>query len=233
MRFSVHVAHPDTGAEHDFEVEAATIQEAEQRARDAGFLVGKVVPLSDSPPATPQRPAKPPKKKTPLFGGVVGVLLVVAGIVVVSAMLNDASDTTTPRPRPRTASPVEKRTAHTEAKVKVIVNDDTDRYPLPEQSELWVRGTGSWWLARHVRGGVGGDTFGPFPIGIRQTMSLYPDDRDGGVKIEIPFTMTREMNPKGAPGHAIYITISDTEVTVLGKPIEAAGGKVELVFPRR
>ena len=60
MKFQVHGANPQTGDEFDFDVDAATIQEAEAKAQKAGMLVSRVVPLvevSRSPPlaAPPSR----------------------------------------------------------------------------------------------------------------------------------------------------------------------------------
>ncbi len=119
MRFRVHVAHPETGVEHDFEVEAATLQEAEQGAWDAGFLVGTVEPLTDSPLG---------QKKTLMFGGLGsgGALLVVVALVVLSVinivdMQSAVPDGTVEvpsgggepppppsRPRPKAAAPEQK-----------------------------------------------------------------------------------------------------------------------------
>ena len=48
MRFRVHCANPDTGEELNWEIECATIQEAEQRAQDAGMLVSSVEPIADT-----------------------------------------------------------------------------------------------------------------------------------------------------------------------------------------
>ena len=64
MRFRVHCANPETGEEHDLEIECASIQEAERKAQDAGMLVTKVVPLGDvghqSQAPVPQPPTSPP-----------------------------------------------------------------------------------------------------------------------------------------------------------------------------
>ena len=51
MKFKVHGANPQTGDEFDFDVEAANIQDAEEKAQHAGLLVLRVVPYSQSPPA--------------------------------------------------------------------------------------------------------------------------------------------------------------------------------------
>jgi RNA polymerase subunit RPABC4/transcription elongation factor Spt4 len=55
MRFRVHCANPETGEEFDWEVDAGTLQEAEQKAQDAGMLVNRVVPISE-PPQPPPKP---------------------------------------------------------------------------------------------------------------------------------------------------------------------------------
>lgn len=47
MRFNVHCANPETGEECDWQIDCATIQEAEQRAHDAGMFVSRIVPIAD------------------------------------------------------------------------------------------------------------------------------------------------------------------------------------------
>ena len=58
MKFRVHGANPKTGDEFDFDVDAATIQEAEAKAQAAGMLVNRVVPITDqhTGPRLRQRP---------------------------------------------------------------------------------------------------------------------------------------------------------------------------------
>ena len=59
MRCKVHCADPKTGKEHDWEIEVATIQEAEQRAQAAGMLVSSVEPMADAQLVEAQR--RPPQ----------------------------------------------------------------------------------------------------------------------------------------------------------------------------
>lgn len=49
MRFRVHCANPETGEEYQWELECATIQDAEHRAYEAGMLVSRVEPIGDQP----------------------------------------------------------------------------------------------------------------------------------------------------------------------------------------
>lgn len=48
MLCKVHCADPNTGKEHEWEIQCETIQEAEQRANAAGMLVSSVEPISDA-----------------------------------------------------------------------------------------------------------------------------------------------------------------------------------------
>lgn len=34
--------------------------------------------------------------------------------------------------------------------VRVGVYDDTERRPMPEKAEIWIRGLGSWWIVRET-----------------------------------------------------------------------------------
>ncbi len=45
MRFRLHCANPETGKEYDWEIEGATIQEAEQFVHGAGLLVSRIEPV--------------------------------------------------------------------------------------------------------------------------------------------------------------------------------------------
>ena len=54
---------PRTGDEFDWEVEAATIRQAEQKAQDAGMLISRIEPISQSP----QPEAKSEVSETTLF----------------------------------------------------------------------------------------------------------------------------------------------------------------------
>lgn len=67
MRFRVHCANPDTGEEHDWEIECATVQEAERRASDAGMLISRVEPIADAQIVEAQRqPIQAPElRQTP------------------------------------------------------------------------------------------------------------------------------------------------------------------------
>ncbi len=67
MKFRVHGANPKTGDEFDFDVDADTIQEAEEKAQKAGMLVSRVVPLvevSKSPPLAAPPSRQPAEQDT-------------------------------------------------------------------------------------------------------------------------------------------------------------------------
>lgn len=117
MRFRVHAADPGTGREFDWECEAATIQEAERKAQEAGMLVSAVVPISEAPSPPPRQPQprpvprRPAKKKTSPFTWLVAIVIVLICFGVFSSQLSTTTPqrpTSAQRPqRPKTAKPRE------------------------------------------------------------------------------------------------------------------------------
>lgn len=101
--------------------------------------------------------------------------------------------------------------------------DETENRPLANRAEIWVRGNGSWWLTPGLREGGGwtAETLRTVRVGIRDTVMLYVDGRDGG-EIAIPFMVTPSMCPNGCGRDAILITITDNAVEVIGEPVSKA-----------
>lgn len=107
--------------------------------------------------------------------------------------------------------------------VRVILVDETENRPLANRAEIWVRGNGSWWLTPGLQEGGGwtAETLRTVRVGIRDTVMLYVDGRDGG-EIAIPFMVTTSMCPNGCGRDAILITITDNAVEVFGEPVSEA-----------
>ncbi len=104
--------------------------------------------------------------------------------------------------------------------VELMVVDETENHPLASRAEIWVRGNGSWWLTPSLREGGGWTTkkLRTVRVGIRDTVMLYVDGRNGG-EIAIPFMVTGSMCPDGCGRDAILITITDDAVEVFGEPV--------------
>jgi hypothetical protein len=115
--------------------------------------------------------------------------------------------------------------------VRVQVWDETDRNPLPEKSELWFRGHGSWWLKPATKFGSAAEDLGRRKTGQKDTIALYPDGRNGQ-EIFIPFSVTTEMNPSGSTRDSIIITIGDDEIEIVGLPVKAATGDATMKVKR-
>jgi hypothetical protein len=79
--------------------------------------------------------------------------------------------------------------------------------------------------------GSDGRDVGRRKIGQPDQLTLRADGPNGK-SIVIPFAMTEEMNPAGSPRDAIDISISDAEVEVIGLPLKAATGNVEMKVKR-
>jgi hypothetical protein len=111
--------------------------------------------------------------------------------------------------------------------VRIAVFDDTEREPLPEKAEIWIRGLGSWWISKENVAEVPGRD-----VGATDTMFIYPDARSG-TELSVRFQMTAEMCPQGCVRDMIQVDISDAEVVVHGAPIRAANDSFEVTLKRR
>lgn len=101
--------------------------------------------------------------------------------------------------------------------------DETENRPVAERAEIWVRGHGSWWLKPGLRegGGMTAETLRIRRVGVRDTLMVYLDGRDGS-EIQIPFTVTASMCPDGCARDTIMITIMDNAIEVIGEPVSEA-----------
>jgi len=110
--------------------------------------------------------------------------------------------------------------------VRVAVFYDTEKSPLPQKAEIWIRGLGSWWIAKeNVRNVPGRE------VGATDTIFVYPDGRSGK-ELSVPFKMTDEMCSQGCARDLISVDISDTHVVIHGTPIKAANGEFEVKLKR-
>jgi len=143
------------------------------------------------------------------------IKLTLSRVLLILVMLSAASALQT--------TPIEAETVT----VRITVWDDTDKKPLPEKAEIWIRGLGSWWIAR--------ENVAEVPereVGATDTMFIYPDARQGK-ELSIKFKMTKEMCPQGCPRDMIQVAISDNEVTVEGAPVKAANEEFTVTLRRR
>jgi len=115
--------------------------------------------------------------------------------------------------------------------VRIMVWDDTEKTPIHDRAEIWLRGHGSWWLKRELKYGGTVKTFDNMQSGIKNNLFLYIDSRDGKEFIA-SFILTEDMNPKGSVRDSISISITDKEIIILGLPIEEATGEVEIKYLR-
>ena len=111
--------------------------------------------------------------------------------------------------------------------VRVGVYDDTERRPMPEKAEIWIRGLGSWWIVRETVKNVP-----ERQVGAVDTIFVYPDGRSGK-EISVRFKITTDMCPQGCARDLISVAISDTEVSVQGTPIDAANDEFDVILKRR
>lgn len=110
--------------------------------------------------------------------------------------------------------------------VRVAVFDDTKKNPLPQKAEIWIRGLGSWWIAKeNVRNVPDRE------VGATDSIFVYPDGRSGK-ELSVPFKMTNEMCSQGCARDLISVDISDTHVVIHGTPIKAANDEFEVKLKR-
>jgi len=111
--------------------------------------------------------------------------------------------------------------------VRIAVFDDTEDAPIHERAEIWIRGLGSWWIAKeNVKNVPGRD------VGSVDTMFIYPDSRAGN-ELSVKFKMTSEMCSQGCARDLISVAIQDSYVVVSGTPVKAANGKFEVKLKRK
>jgi len=187
-------------------------------------------------------PVKISKKKSPVQKGCGFLIVIVVGIPLLIGIFSGISDSLNTTQSPSRPSSVASTTATKQKPIKttkyngqpmvrVCINDDTQTSPVHAKAEIWSRGNGSWWLKPEMKYGGTVKVLETGPIGIKQTLVIYPESRNGK-ELKVPYMITDEMNPKGSPRDMISVDISDTEIIVHGLPIKAASGQFEIKYKR-
>ena len=122
--------------------------------------------------------------------------------------------------------------AQSNPKMRVMVHNDMDKKVLPSKSEIWIRGIGSWWLQKATKFGSDVKEVPIKKVGNVDYLFIYPDSRDSGKEIKVPYTLQADMCMNACVRDALVISISDLEVTVFGAPFKAATDQLEKKFKR-
>ena len=122
--------------------------------------------------------------------------------------------------------------AQLNAKMRVMVFNDTEKKGLPSKSEIWIRGIGSWWLQKATKFGSDVKEAPIKKIADIDSLFIYPDGRDSGKEIKVPYMLKADMCMNACVRDALHISISDSEVTVFGTPFKAATDQLGKKFKR-
>ena len=184
----------------------------------------------------------PIKRQT---SGCAMLFAIISGLVLVTYIANLSDSSTSPSsgsssdsksaPKISQLSPPPKQTeprASNEYMVRVAIEDRTKNNPVHPKAEIWFRGHGSWWLKRDLKYGVTAKKLGRRPVGKKQGLIFYPEGREDGPEIKIPYLLTTEMNPKGSHRDTIHIEFFDDKYLANGLPIKAATGDFEIKYSR-
>lgn len=96
--------------------------------------------------------------------------------------------------------------------LRMAVRDETSN-GVPEDFEVWIRGTGSWFFAQDTLE----EDAGPFPVGEPTSFFVYPQGRDS-TEIEVNVLVSDEVTSKSVRD-MITITVFDDEIEVSGTSI--------------
>ena len=107
--------------------------------------------------------------------------------------------------------------------LRVAVNDDTEQTQTPERTEVWVRGTGSWFPNLEFGGDV--RNYSDLEVGTTATLFFYPLGRDEP-EIQVLVPITSELCPQGCARDLVTLDIYDDRFEVWDP-----GGTQE-TFPR-
>lgn len=102
--------------------------------------------------------------------------------------------------------------------LEVIYWNDTETNPPSQDTEIWVRGHGSWFLMQEPHNPASRE-LGEFPVDETQddAFYIYPDGRDGS-ECQVSFQMTEDMH-SGSTQAMTEVSIEDTQVMVRGQAI--------------
>lgn len=101
--------------------------------------------------------------------------------------------------------------------LRMAVIDETSG-GVPDDFEVWIRGTGSWFFAQDSVT----EEAGPFAVAEPASFFIYPQGRDS-TEIEVSVEVSEEVIP-GSTRDTIFITVFDDELEVSGTSIP--GGEV-------
>ena len=102
--------------------------------------------------------------------------------------------------------------AVSEAALRMAIVDETSA-GIPEEFEVWVRGSGSWFHAQDSLL----EQAGPFPVGEPTSFFIYPRGREGA-EIEVTLELPQDVIPASVQ-HMVTIAVFDDEVVVSGTSV--------------
>lgn len=168
------------------------------------------------------------KKKVPVW---IWIVAVVAGLALLGTIFGggdseeEASEAEASQVQPEDtadAAEAEESVEPAEAGadsvlLRMAVIDETSG-GVPEDFEVWIRGTGSWFFSQDS---IQEDA-GPFPVAEPASFFIYPQGRDS-TEIEVSVEISEDVIP-GSTRDTIFITVFDDEVEISGTSIP--GGEV-------
>ena len=173
----------------------------------------------------------PIKKQTSGCATLFAIICGVALVTYFATLIDSSSATKISQPSPAAPQPSLPQ-APSEYMVRVSIFDRTEDNPVHPKAEIWFRGHGSWWLKREIKYGVTVKNLGRRPVGKNHELIFYPEGRDDGPEIKIPYLLTTEMNLNGSDRDRIDIEIFDSKCLAFGLPIKAATGDFEIKYSR-
>ncbi|MGB7294206.1 MAG: hypothetical protein WBC70_01325 [Candidatus Aminicenantales bacterium] len=148
------------------------------------------------------------------IGCLIVLILVILGSLWFSGFFNSCGQKTSFSPQKELAKLLE-----------ISIWPKTEKKPLGERTEIWIKGHGSWFP--NLKYGGDKRSFGNYKVGEVKEFFLYPDGRNG-IEIKVQFKMTAEMI-SGSDAAVILIDIFDDKVEVVGQAIEGRS----VVFKRK
>lgn len=102
--------------------------------------------------------------------------------------------------------------------LRMSVRDETST-GVPQDFEVYIRGTGSWYFAQETLQ----ENAGPFPIGEDTNFYIYPQGRES-TEIEVNVLVSEDVVPSSVRD-MITITVFDDEIEVSGTSIPDSGNR--------
>jgi hypothetical protein len=156
-------------------------------------------------------------------------LIVVGSLALISFVFGGDDSEVTPEASENAPQQVdepepEPEQEFSDAALRMTVTDNTSD-GIPEDFEVWIKGTGSWFYSQNSLIEEGG----PFPVEEPSSFFIYPNGRDATVgadafgevqelEIRVPVEVPSDVIP-GSPRDMIYIDVYDSEIIVSGTSI--------------